>query len=186
MPPSKWEEKMKKKKNQTNVRTTLWSTEVVFFFFFYYLQFLLFHADFRVLLCSGQGRSQSLLPLALGPLWNRCSDRDGCLHDADGGVFWKVIQLWRTQRLWWDVHTAQDLNPFPRAFFFHTRFLGILGCVCVWAVADSDLMVRFTASPEAILGNSSSSWHRCRQQLVQSTKKITNEKNKQRKSLPVL
>lgn len=52
-----------------------------------YLQFLLFHADFGVLLCGGQSGSQSLLPLALGPLGNRGGDGDGSLHDANRGVF---------------------------------------------------------------------------------------------------
>lgn len=52
-----------------------------------YLQFLLFHADFGVLLCCSQSGGQSLLPLALGPLRNRGGDGDGGLHDADRGVF---------------------------------------------------------------------------------------------------
>lgn len=158
------------------------------FFFYYYLQFLLFHADFRVLLCSGQGRSQSLLPLALGPLWNRCSDRDGCLHDADGGVFWKVIQLWRTQRLWWDVHTAQDLNPFPRAFFFsyqvfgHLRLCVRLGRCRFWldgafhsfSRGNIRKLIFILTQMQTTVG------------AKHKKKEKKNEKNKQRKSLPVL
>lgn len=53
-----------------------------------YLQFLLFHADFRVLLCCGQGSCQRLLPLALGPLGNRGGNGDRSLHNIDRGVFW--------------------------------------------------------------------------------------------------
>lgn len=65
-----------------------------------YLQFLLLHADFRVLLSSGQGSSKSLLPLAFGPLGNRSGDGDGCLHNVDGGVFRQIIQL-----PWMQTHT---------------------------------------------------------------------------------
>lgn len=60
---------------------------------FSYLEFLLLHADFRVLLSRRQSSCQSLLPLALGPFRHRGGDRDGRLYNVNWRVFWQIIQL---------------------------------------------------------------------------------------------
>ena len=51
-----------------------------------------------------------------------------------------------------------------------TRFLGNLGCICVWVELGSGLLMRWTLPPLARSGNSSSSWQMSEKQYISITK----------------